>query len=77
MQEHLLGNWDLATSEMALAEQILTGLLKNEELLNLKEYNVNKSYVSLKELQNSIKAQDRTIFFIKYRNLMQELEILR
>lgn len=73
---HLLGNWDYVTSELLAAEQTFTTVMKNEEAVNEKEYNINKSYVALKELQNSIKAQDRTLFFLKYRNLMQELEIL-
>lgn len=69
-------NWNYVISEMSLAEQTFSTILNNNELLKSKEYNINKSYVTLKELQSSIKTQDKTIFFIKYKNLMQELEIL-
>ena len=69
-------NWEGVTAEMALAEQFYTTIMSDNELVDTKEYNVNKSYVSLKELQNSVKSQDKTIFFLKYKNLMQELEIL-
>ena len=61
---------------MALAEQFYTTIMSDNELIDTKEYNVNKSYVSLKELQNSVKTQDKTIFFLKYKNLMQEITLL-
>lgn len=69
-------NWEGATAEMALAEQFYTTIMSDNELIDTKEYNVNKSYVSLKELQNSVKTQDKTIFFLKYKNLMQEITLL-
>ena len=69
-------NWEGANAEMAVAEQFYTTLMSDKELMDTKEYNVNKSYVSLKELQNSVKAQDKTIFFLKYKNLMQEITLL-
>lgn len=69
-------NWDYVTSEIGTAEQVFSTVMSDSEFVKTKEYNVNKSYVALKELQSSIKSQDKTIFFIKYKNLMQELEIL-
>ena len=69
-------NWEGATTEMTVAEQFYTTLMSDKELMDAKEYNINKSYVSLKELQNSVKSQDKTIFFLKYKNLMQEMTLL-
>lgn len=37
---------------------------------------MNKAYVLLNELQKSIDTKDKSIFYINYKNLMQELEIL-
>ena len=50
--------------------------MKNTAFVEKKEYNVNKSYVTLKELQTSISKQDISLFFLKYKNLMQEIDIL-
>lgn len=69
-------NWDYVITEMNLAEQVFATVMSDSEFVKNNEYNANKIYVSLKELQNSIKTNDKTIFFIKYKNLMQELDIL-
>lgn len=38
-----------------------------------KSYQINKIYVLLNELKNSLEQKDKDIFYIKYRNLMEEL----
>ena len=44
---------------------------------NLKnEYNVNKSYLELKEFQSSVDTKNKDILYIKYKNLLDELNIL-
>lgn len=69
-------NWDYANSEMILAEDFFTNLMNNNEFVKTREYNTYKTYVALKELQNSVKTQDFAIFLIKYKNVMQEIGIL-
>lgn len=83
-KEHILkayagvskGDWNLASQELALAEEVYSNVMKNTAFVEKKEYNVNKSYVTLKELQTSISKQDTSLFFLKYKNLMQEIDIL-
>ena len=83
-KEHILkayagvskGDWNLASQELALAEEVYSNVMKNTAFVEKKEYNVNKSYVTLKELQTSISKQDISLFFLKYKNLMQEIDIL-
>lgn len=69
-------DWTYSDSELALAEQSFTNLMKNAEFMSQKEYNVNKTYITLKELQTSNQYRDKTIFFLKYKNLIQEIDIL-
>ena len=83
-KEHILkayagvskGDWNLASQELVLADEVYSNVMKNTSFVEKKEYNVNKSYVTLKELQTSISKQDKSLFFLKYKNLMQEIDIL-
>ena len=43
---------------------------------NKNQYNINKTYVLLNEFNNSIDTNDKEILYIKYRNLIQEIEYL-
>ena len=38
---------------------------------------INKSYILIKELQNTNQNSDKDIFYIKYKNLMQELNNIK
>ena len=40
------------------------------------EVNINKSYILIKDLQNSSNNTDKDIFYIKYKNLIEQLNIL-
>ena len=68
--------WDVVAGELLLAEQAYTSVMKNNEYMSKKEYNVNKTYITLKELQNAVQYQDKTVFFLKYKNLMQEVDVM-
>ena len=46
------------------------------EYLKNKEYKVNKTYILIKELQNSISYKDKKLFYLKYRNLIESLNNL-
>lgn len=69
--------WEEISKQLANAEQNYMPIVNNIDENKNKEYNVNKSYVLLKELQKSISTQDKDIFYIKYKNLIQELNILQ
>ena len=43
---------------------------------NKNQYNISKTYVFLNEFNNSIDTNDKEILYIKYRNLIQEIEYL-
>ena len=38
------------------------------------KYNINKAYIMINELKNSVKLKDKEVFLIKYKNLLEELE---
>lgn len=44
---------------------------------NENKYNTNKIYIMINELSNSINLQDKEVFLIKYKNLMEELQNFR
>lgn len=69
--------WDEISKRLANAEQNYMPIVNNIDENKNKEYYVNKSYVLLKELQKSIATQDKDVFYIKYKNLIQELNILQ
>lgn len=70
------GDWTTSDNELTLAEQAFSNVMKNKEFVNQKEYNINKTYITLKELQTSNQYKDTNIFFLKYRNLIQEIDVL-
>ena len=41
-----------------------------------KQYVINKIYIMLNELQNAVNMQDESIFLIKYKNILEEMNNL-
>ena len=67
--------WNTIADNINNAKQEFTKLvtnISNEE--NINKYNVNKAYVMINELQNSITLKDKEVFLIKYKNLLEELQ---
>lgn len=60
--------------QLQVAEEAVIAMMNNME--SKKEYNINKAYILLKDLQNTIDKNDADIFYLKYKNLMSELNIL-
>lgn len=53
-------------------DNIINSTLQNES----KRTNINKAYILLNELYKSTNTKDKKIFYINYKNLMQELDII-
>ena len=62
--------------ELVNAEQAFLPIMNSVDE-HPSQYNINKTYVLLKELQNSIDVKDRSIFYIKYKNVLEELEVIQ
>ena len=68
-------DWNQISKNINDASQEFTKLITNtnqNETVN--QYNVNKSYIIINELQNAVTLKDKEVFLIKYKNLLEELE---
>lgn len=70
-------NWDKVQEEVTNAErkmvEIMSEISKTEDK---RKFNVNKSYILIEELKNSLATHDKGIFYLKYKNLIEELNTL-
>lgn len=69
-------NIDEVKKQLLSAEEAMIAMINNMGTKNQKEYNLNKAYILLKDLQSTIDKNDSDIFYLKYKNLMEELNIL-
>ena len=67
-------DWATIASNINHSTQEFTKLVTNVENKNNKQYNINKAYIMINEMQNSVTLQDKEVFLIKYKNLLEELE---
>ncbi len=66
-------NWEEIANDIKNSIDIYSKLLSNTNIDTSKQYNISKSYVMLNELQNAVNLKDSSVFLIKYRNLIEEL----
>ncbi len=66
------GEWATIMENVNVASQEYTKLITNKN--NKNQYNVNKAYIMVNELQNAVNLKDKEIFLIKYKNLLEELK---
>ena len=71
-----LNDWDLIEKNLQDASKKFSSLLTDINLQGINQYTVNKCYISLNRLINSAKEQDKEIFLIKYKNLLEDLNSL-
>lgn len=67
------GNLELVRTELANAEQTFLPIINDIDVKENNQSNINKAYILIKELQASSGNKDKEIFYIKYKNLIQEL----
>ena len=70
------GDWAGIQTNIAQSEETFNNLINDMEYMKDKEYKVNKTYVLIKELQNSLGYKDKKIFYVKYKNLMESINVL-
>lgn len=66
-------NWQEITNDVKSAIDTYSKLLTNTEVDTRKQYNISKGYIMLNELQNAVSLNDTTVFLIKYKNLLEEM----
>ena len=68
-------DWTTISENINIATQEFTKIVtnvNNQEENN--QYNINKAYVMVNELQNAVTLKDKEVFLIKYKNLLEELQ---
>lgn len=70
-------NFDKMSDEITKGEAIFAGMVNDAKYVeDDRKYNINKAYVLLGELKNSLTTKDKGIFYVKYKNTLEELDIL-
>lgn len=68
-------DWSAISNNINSATQEFTKLVTNiDNKENGNQYNINKTYVMINELQNAVTLKDKEVFLIKYKNLLEELQ---
>ncbi len=72
-----LKNWQEISNDIKQASNSFSKLLTNTNIDSSKQYTISKIYVMINELQNSAQVQDETIFLIKYKNILEEMNSIK
>ena len=70
------GDWAGMNTNMIDAINVYATLLTNTEIDANKQASINKGYVMLNELKNAVDTQNTSVFLIKYKNLLEEINNL-
>lgn len=69
-------DWGSVQGRLTEAESSFLSVVNDTERTKNKEFKVNKTYMLIKDLQNSVKNNDKQLFLVKYVNLMKSLNAL-
>lgn len=69
-------NWNNVEFNMSECEKTYRNIINDIEYVKDKEVKVNRTYVLIKELQNSSLQKDKKLFYIKYKNLIESINTL-
>lgn len=69
-------NWSEASNELTKATESFEAVMTNSSSYINKELNINRSYLLLDEITKSTEKKDKQIFYLRYKNLLQELNII-
>ena len=70
------GDWTGISTNIVDAINAYATLLTNTEIDANKQTSINKGYVMLNELKNAVDTQNTSVFLIKYKNLLEEMNNL-
>ena len=69
-------NWEEISNNVKQAIDTYSSQLVESNTDTNKQYIINKIYIMLNELQNAVSIQDESIFLIKYKNILEEMNNL-
>ena len=70
-----LDDWEKVILEVNNAIDSFIPVVNNSEYVKGKEHLVNRIYIILNELKNSLTINDKDIFYINYKNVMNDLNV--
>lgn len=68
--------WNQANTKLTSAEKTFSNLLNTVANDYTNQATMSQCYISINELKKAVELQDKEIFFIEYRNLMNKMEII-
>ena len=69
-------NWNEISNDVKTTIDTYASLLSNTNVEREIQESVNKVYIMLNELQNAVNVQDTSVFLIKYKNILEEMNNL-
>lgn len=66
-------NWNEISNDVKQTIDAYSKLMTNTNIDSNKQYSISKAYVMLNELQNAVGVQDESVFLIKYKNILEEI----
>lgn len=69
-------NWVEVGTNINECAKNFQNILNDVNFVKDNEYKVNKTYILLNELQNSLEYKDKKLFYIKYKNLLESINTL-
>lgn len=70
------GNWQEISKNLTQTIEVYSSKVLNSNNTSNKQDKENKIYIMLNELQNAVNLQNKEIFLIKYKNILEEINIL-
>lgn len=71
------GKWDKVSEEVQNSEEKFSEILNNIDKENeQKKFNINKIYIMIQELKSSLWTEEKEIYHLKYKNLIEGLQCL-
>lgn len=65
--------WDEVKEQIFNSVENITNIMNSINTEQFSQYQINRIYVMLNELYSSIDLKDKQLYYIKYRNVMEEL----
>lgn len=66
-------NWEEISNDIKNGIDVYSKLLTNTNIDQTKQSNISKGYIIINELQNAVNIKDKSVFLIKYKNLLEEM----
>lgn len=66
-------NWEEIGKDTKQAVDDFSKLLSSTNIEQNKQYGISKAFVMINELQNAVEVQDESVFLIKYKNILEEI----